>query len=82
MYCLFTMLRIIEKTVDPQGRVLLPKEWRQKYGKKLLLFEVGEELHLMPKKHKKLSDLIEIDVDIKNSLSDWHNVEKELRRKI
>lgn len=76
------MLRIIEKVLDPQGRILLPKEWREKYGKKVLLFEVGEELRLVPKKRKKLSDLAEIEVNIKSSLSDWHSVEKELRRRL
>ena len=59
---------------------LLPKEWRDKYGEKVVLFEVGDELRLIPKKHKKLSDLAEVEVDLKSSLSDWHAVKKELRK--
>lgn len=76
------MMRFIEKTLDPQGRILLPKEWRERHGKKILVFEIGEELLLVPKSHKRLSDLAEVEVSIKSRLSDWHNVEKELRRKL
>ena len=70
---------LIEKTLDPQGRILLPKKWREKYGKKVFLFEVGDELLLVPKKNKKLSDLREIEIDMKSSLTDWHAVRKELK---
>ena len=73
------MNRLIEKTLDPQGRILLPKEWRKKYGNKVLVYEVGNELLVVPKKNKKLGDLSEIEVNIKSNLVDWHSVRKELR---
>ena len=73
------MKSLIEKTLDPQGRILLPKKWRVKYGKKVLMFESGDELILAPKKNKRLSDLQEIEVNIKSNLADWHAVRKELK---
>ena len=76
------MNRLIEKDLDQQGRILLPKKWREKHGKKLLIFEVGDELLLVPKKNKKLSDLAEIEVDIKSNLANWHDVKKELRNRL
>ncbi len=73
------MNTLIEKTLDPQGRILLPKKWRERYGKNVLIFEVGNELLIIPKKNKKLSDLEEIDINIKSNLADWHAVRKELK---
>ena len=75
------MNNIVEKTLDPQGRILLPKKWREKYGRKILVFEIGNELLIMPKGNKKLGDLQEIEVDLKSSLSDWSAVKKELRNR-
>ena len=76
------MESLIEKTLDPQGRILLPKKWRAKYGKKVLIFEAGDELILAPKKNKRLSDLQEIGVNIKSNLADWHAVRKELKSRL
>jgi len=73
-------LEIIKK-VDRQGRLVLPKEWRDKYvrnGKVLLRIE-GEKIIIRPYKLVSLSKFFDsIEVDIKSDLSDWKSVRREL----
>jgi len=73
-------LEIIKK-VDKQGRLVLPKEWRDKYvrnGKVLLRIE-GEKIIIRPYKLVSLSKFFgSIEVDIKSDLSDWKSVRREL----
>jgi len=73
-------LEIIKK-VDKQGRLVLPKEWRDKYvrnGKVLLRIE-GEKIIIRPYKLVSLSKFFDsIEVDIKSDLSDWKSVRREL----
>ena len=73
-------LEIIKK-VDKQGRLVLPKEWRDRYvrnGKVLLRIE-GEKIIIRPYKLVRLSKFFDsIEVDIKSDLSDWKSVRREL----
>lgn len=73
-------LEIIKK-VDKQGRLVLPKEWRDRYvrnGKVLLRIE-GEKIIIRPYKLVSLSKFFDsIEVDIKSDLSDWKSVRREL----
>ncbi|RLF19403.1 MAG: AbrB/MazE/SpoVT family DNA-binding domain-containing protein [Thermoprotei archaeon] len=73
-------LEIIKK-VDKQGRLVLPKEWRDKYAKngKVLLRIEGEKIIIRPYKLPSLSQFFDsIEVDIKSDLSDWKSVRREL----
>ena len=67
--------------MDKQGRLVLPKEWRDKYvrnGKVLLRIE-GEKIIIRPYKLVSLSKFFgSIEVDIKSDLSDWKSVRREL----
>ena len=71
------------KDVDSQGRVVIPKEWRDKYlrdGKAVLVLK-EDLIEIRPLKRVSLTDYFDrVEVDIKSDLSDWHKVRKELRR--
>ena len=75
-------MKVLEKKLDPEGRLLLPKEWREKHGKKVLIVETDEYLKIVPKKARKLTEFFDsVEVDIKSDLTDWHAVKKELYSK-
>ena len=71
------MLKTIERNIDPQGRIMLPKDWKR-FGKRVVIIETDEELRILSRKYKKLSDIPEQVVDIKSDLADWHSVKNEL----
>jgi len=71
------------KTVDNQGRILLPKNWRNRYlkGKKAIIVSKGELVEIRPFTKFDLSKYFDrVEVDLKSDLSDWHKVRKELQR--
>lgn len=75
-------MKVLEKQLDPEGRLLLPKKWREKHGKNVLIVETDEYLKIVPKKRKKLTEFFDrVKIDIKADLSDWHAVKKELYSK-
>ena len=75
-------MKVLEKHLDPEGRLLLPKEWRERHGKKVVIIEDDDYLKIVPKKRKKLTEFIgSVKVDIKSDWSDWHAVKKELYAK-
>ena len=72
------------KTVDSQGRVLLPKMWRDRYlkDKKAVVSQKGEVIEIRPFEEIDLTKYFDIiKVDLKADLADWHKVREELRRK-
>jgi bifunctional DNA-binding transcriptional regulator/antitoxin component of YhaV-PrlF toxin-antitoxin module len=71
------------KSVDDQGRILLPKNWRSRYlrGKKAIVVSKGEVVEVRPFTKPDLTKYFDsVEVDLKSDLSDWHKVRKELRR--
>ncbi len=76
-------MKVEVKDVDSQGRVVIPKEWRDKYlrdGKAVLVLK-EDLIEIRPLKRVSLTDYFDrVEVDIKSDLSDWHKVRKELRR--
>ena len=76
-------MKVEIKDVDGQGRVVIPKEWRDKYlkGGKAVLVLKEDLIEIRPLKRVSLTDYFDrVEVDIKSDLSDWHKVRKELRR--
>ncbi len=74
-------MKILEKRLDPEGRLLLPREWRERHGKSVLIVETDDYLKIVAKKGK-LTDIIDkVELDIKSDLSDWHAVKRELYSK-
>ena len=69
------------KLVDKQGRLVLPKEWREKHaGRGLVILRVeGERIIIEPLKLPNLTEFFDsIEVDLKSDLSDWRSVKGEL----
>ena len=72
------------KSFDEQGRVILPKVWREKYlkNKKAIVSTKGDTIEIKPFAAVDLTEYFDkVDVDLKADLSDWHKVRKELRGK-
>ena len=72
------------KTVDTQGRIILPKPWRDRYlkDKKVIVSKKGDLIEIRPFADIDLTKYFDsIEVDLKADLSDWHKVREELRRK-
>ena len=70
------------KAVDPQGRILLPKDWRNRYlkGNKAIVVAKGALVEIRPFTKADLTKYFDkVEVDLKANLSDWHSVRKELR---
>lgn len=69
--------------MDNQGRILLPKNWRDRYlkGKKAIVVFKGDIVEIRPFTKPDLTKYFDkVEVDLKLDLSDWHQVRKELRR--
>jgi bifunctional DNA-binding transcriptional regulator/antitoxin component of YhaV-PrlF toxin-antitoxin module len=76
-------LEVEVKTVDSQGRIILPKNWRDRYleGKKAIVYLKGDTIEIRPFTQVDLTKYFDkVDVEIKADLSEWHKVRKELRR--
>ncbi len=71
----------IVKKVDRQGRVVLPKEWREKYLRtgRVVVREEGANLVISPYEPPDLTQLFDsVEVDLESDLSDWKAVRREL----
>ena len=72
------------KAVDNQGRIMLPKIWRDRYlkDKKAVVSFKGDLIEIRPFENMDLTKYFDkIEVDLKADMSDWHKVREELRRK-
>ena len=70
------------KSVDSQGRILLPKDWRNRYlkGKKAIIVYKGDLVEIRPFTKSDLTKYFDkVEVDLKSDLSDWNKVKKELQ---
>ncbi len=70
---------VIIKKVDRQGRVVLPKEWRErlKSGRVLVIMR-GDTIILRPYRVDLTKFFDRIEVELKADLSDWKSVRREL----
>lgn len=68
------MVMIVEvKKVDSQGGIVLPKEWRKRWGSEVILIEFEDRIEILPKRKPKLSQFFDmIEAEVKE------DVEKEL----
>lgn len=77
---MYSKMEII-KIVDKQGRLVLPKKWRQKHAKKgrVILRIEGERIIIEPFKLPNLTEFFDsVEVEIKSDLSNWKSVRREL----
>jgi len=71
----------IIKRVDEQGRLVLPKEWGEKYAESgLVVVRIeGERIVLEPLKLPDLTKFFDsMEVDLGSGLSNWRSVKGEL----
>lgn len=70
--------------MDEQGRIILPKVWREKYlkNKKAIILAKGDTIEIKPFAAVDLTEYFDkMNVDLKADLLDWHKVHRELRGK-
>ena len=75
-------MQVEERSVDAQGRVSLPSEWRRQHldhDGRVTLIQNGEEIIIKPIKATKISDVFDaVPVDLQSDLGDWKRVKREL----
>jgi len=74
---------VVIKKVDGQGRIVIPKKWREKYlkGRRIIMRIKEDVIEIMPEKMFDLTRFFDsIEVDVRSDLADWHKVKKELRK--
>jgi bifunctional DNA-binding transcriptional regulator/antitoxin component of YhaV-PrlF toxin-antitoxin module len=61
------------KRIDNQGRLVLPKKWRERWGDEVILIELEDRIEVLPRRKPNLSQFFDlIEMEIKEDL------EKEL----
>ena len=74
------MKRLIKK-VDDRGRIVIPKEWREKYAKhgRVIMKIINNRIEIIPDEDiSRYIDMIEMDIDSK--LNNWNNVKRDLMK--
>ena len=69
-------MEALVKKFDAQGRLLLPKELREKLGDEVIIVDLGDRVELLPRRKadlKKFFDSVEVD-----ELKEWEELKKEL----
>ncbi|AEO13975.1 MULTISPECIES: AbrB family transcriptional regulator [unclassified Thermococcus] len=69
-------MEVMVKRLDSQGRLLIPREIREKLGDEVIIVDLGDRVELLPRKRvdlKKFFDSVEID-----ELKEWEELKKEL----
>jgi bifunctional DNA-binding transcriptional regulator/antitoxin component of YhaV-PrlF toxin-antitoxin module len=77
-------LEVEVKSVDNQGRIVLPKGWRDRYlqGKKAIVMFKEDKVEIIPFTKLDLTKYFDtVEAELNSDLSDWHKVRKELRRR-
>lgn len=78
------ILEVEVKAIDNQGRIILPKSWRDRYmqGKKVIVTFKGDKVEIKPFTKLDLTKYFDtVEVELNSDLSNWHKVRKELRRR-
>ena len=71
---------VIIKKLDRQGRIVVPKEWRDRNPGDRVLLSLGDSrIVLTPVDEVDLTEYFDsLEVDIESDLSDWNGVRREL----
>lgn len=75
------MEQATSKPIDEMGRIVIPAEWRKRWGKRVMVVRLGEDEVLIRalKKRGKLTDLVDtIEVEKVEDFTDSHKVRKAL----
>ena len=56
------------KRIDSQGRIVIPRSWREKWGNEVIIVELDDRLEILPRKKPNLSKFFDIlEVNFKPS---------------
>ncbi|AEC51945.1 hypothetical protein PNA2_1029 [Pyrococcus sp. NA2] len=66
------------KRIDSQGRIVLPKEWRKRWGNEVILIEFEDKIEILPRRRPKLSEFFDI-IEVEDIGED---IEKELLKEL
>ena len=75
------MVEEVVKKVDNQGRIVLPKKWRETHLKnaQVKLSMLDGEINVQPYEPEDIRSLFGVvKVDLKNDRTDWRKMKKEL----
>ncbi|MFW6117233.1 MAG: AbrB/MazE/SpoVT family DNA-binding domain-containing protein [Thermoproteota archaeon] len=73
---------MVIKNVDRQGRLVIPKKWREEVlgDRKVVLVRKGEVIEIRAYSEADLTNYFDsMPVDLDSDLSDWHSVRRELK---
>lgn len=73
---------MVVKLIDRQGRLVIPKEWRDEVleGGKVVMVRRGDSIEIRAYREADLTKYFDsVEVDLESDLSDWHSVRRELR---
>ncbi len=71
----------IKNEVDNEGKLVLPKEWREKYlkSREVVMRLKGALIEMRPYEKVDLTKYFDsVEADIKSDLSNWKSVKREL----
>ena len=75
-------MQVEERSVDSQGRVSLPSEWRRRHldhDGRVTIIQNGEEIIIKPIKALKISEVFDaVPMDVESDLGDWERVKRGL----
>lgn len=75
-------MEVVIKTIDRQGRLVIPKEWRDEVleGGKVVMVRRGDSIEIRAYREVDLTRYFSVEVELESDLSDWHSVRRELGR--
>ncbi len=72
---------MVIKTIDGQGRLVIPKEWREEVleGDKVDIVRRDDSIEIRSYREADLTEYFDsVEVELESDLSDWHAVKREL----
>jgi len=72
---------MVIKTIDGQGRLVIPKEWREEVleGDKVVIVRRDDSIEIRAYREADLTEYFDsVEVELESDLSDWHAVKREL----
>jgi AbrB family looped-hinge helix DNA binding protein len=71
---------VIIKEVDKQGRMVIPKKWRESHGiKKVMLRVEGDRIMVLPYRPPDITKFFDrVEVDVESDLRNWKAIKREL----
>jgi AbrB family looped-hinge helix DNA binding protein len=76
------MKKIVIRKIDKQGRIVIPKEWRDRFGTNNFILVLNEDkIEIYPKRSNLLKFIDSVEVE--ELPEDWHRLKRKvyIRRK-